>query len=223
MKRFIVIFLLLVSFVKADAQVDSLKAKVLAALPSLEGWCSQEKALAFIDLTLEVKPKVYVEIGVFGGRSIFPVASALKFLGQGIVIGIDPWDKVEAIKYYDPVEDQTNLQWWAKVNFYYVYSSYLSMLKKYDLEKFCKTIRASAEEAVSEIESIDILYLDGNHCEEPSLQDVTLYLPKVKSGGYIWMNDTLWPERQAAAEMLLQECDAVKLIDNGNCILFKKR
>ena len=76
----------------ADSEIDELKKQVCLVLPSLEGWCSREKALNFIDLVLEVKPQVCVEIGVFGGSSLFPVASALKHRGEGIVIGIDPWD-----------------------------------------------------------------------------------------------------------------------------------
>jgi len=221
--RSVLFFFCLFASLHADPKVEGLKQKVCNVLPSLEGWCTTEKALSFIDLVLEVQPEVYVEIGVFGGRSLFPVASALKFLGKGTVIGIDPWDKIECIKYYDPIADQLNLQWWGKVNLNYIYSSYISMLKKYELEKFCRTIRATSEKAAAEIDAIDILYIDGNHSEEASLLDVVLYLPKVRQGGYVWMNDSLWPDRQTAVELLLEECDAVKLIDNGNCILFKKR
>ena len=74
----------------ADTGIDALKQNVQTVLPTLEGWCSKSKANHFIDLILAVKPEVYVEIGVFGGSSIFPVASALKYLGKGVVIGIDP-------------------------------------------------------------------------------------------------------------------------------------
>lgn len=202
---------------------EALKHHVYNVLPTLEGWCTKEKASHFIDLVLEVKPEVYVEIGVFGGSSLFPVASALKSLGKGMIYAIDPWDKLECIKYYDPIEDSADLQWWGKINLVYVYYSYINMLRKHGLEDYCKTIKTTSEKAVSHIDSIDILYLDGNHSEVCSLQDVSLYLPKVRQGGYIWMNDSLWPTRQKAVEQLSEACDVVKLIDNGNCILFKKR
>lgn len=211
------------SVLNAYSKVDSLKQHVLRELPTLEGWCTKEKALNFIDLVLETKPDVCVEIGTFGGSSLFPVASALKFLEHGVVIGIDPWDKFECIKYFDPVEDAANLQWWGKINLMQVYFSYLNMIKKYDLDKFCKTIKATSEKAASEIETIDILYIDGNHSEAMFTQDVSLYLPKVRSGGYIWMNDTLWESAQQAIDLLTESCSVVKIIDNGNCILFKKR
>ena len=72
------------------------------------------------------------------------------------------------------------------------------------------------------IDCIDILYIDGNHSEPASMKDVMLYLPKVRQGGYIWYNDSIWPERQEALDLLSEECEVVKLIDDGNCILFKK-
>jgi len=207
-----------------EISVDALKHEVFEVIPTLYGWCTKEKADHFMDLVLEVNPQVYVEIGVFGGSSLFPVASTLKFLGEGVVIAIDPWDKKETIKHFDPTEDATDLKWWTSINFERIYYSYLHLIKRFDLEEYCLTMKMTSEKAASKINTpIDILYLDGNHSEVCSTQDVELYLPKVKQGGYIWMNDTLWATRQQAVELLSESCDVVKVIDNGNCILFKKR
>jgi len=207
-----------------EISVDALKQEVFEVIPTLYGWCSKEKADNFIDLVLDVKPQVYVEIGVFGGSSLFPVASALKYLGEGVVIAIDPWDKKETIKYFDPTEDATDLKWWTSINFERIYYSYMHLIKRFDLEEYCLTMKMTSEKAAPKINTpIDILYIDGNHSEACSIQDVELYLPKVKEGGYIWMNDTLWASRQQAVELLSDACDVVKVIDNGNCILFKKR
>lgn len=172
---------------------------------------------------IETNPKVCVEIGVFGGASLFPVASALITLGEGVIIGIDPWDKVECIKYFDPVEDQADLQWWGKLNLNYVHNSYLKILKTYGLEKCVITKMMTSEKAAADIEMIDILHIDGNHSEIAFTQDVTTYLPKVRSGGYIWLNDALWESAQMAVDLLLESCEVIKAIDSGNCVLFKKQ
>jgi len=211
--------------IKGEKQsVEELKQQAFEVLPTLYGWCSKEKAENFIDLALAVKPKVYVEIGVFGGSSLFPVATALKYLGEGGIIGIDPWDKKETIKYFDPSEDAVDLKWWSSINFERIYYSYLHLIKRFDLEEYCITLKMTSEKAAGKINSaIDILYLDGNHSEACSTQDVQLYLPKVRTGGYIWMNDTSWSTRQQAVELLAESCDIIKVIDNGNCVLFKKR
>lgn len=222
MKKLILVFLSLVQGFYAAADVKALKETICKQLPSLDGWCSQEKAVHFIDLILQEKPKIWVEIGVFGGSSFFPVASTFKFLGEGCIIGIDPWDKVECIKYYDPVRDRLDLNWWGSLNLNRFYDGFLQVLRNHRLEPYSKIIRSTSAAAASQIDNIDVLYIDGNHDEFLSLQDVRLYLPKVRSGGFIWINDTLWQSRQEAIEFILQFCDFIELIDNGNCILFKK-
>ncbi len=224
MKKFILsifLFVILSSF-NSDKSINQLKQNVSRNLPEFYGWCSQEKAINFIDLVLEVKPKVCVEIGVFGGASLFPVASTLKFLDQGVVYGIDPWDNAENLRQFDPA-DTTNINWWKKVNFNSIYTSFRKLFKKYGLDDYVITLIMPSQSATGAIKDIDILYIDGCHSEHGFIIDVLLYLPKVRSGGYIWMNDTLWEQSQEAIGLLLLQCEVVKLIDNGNCILFKKR
>jgi len=222
MKKVIVLFALLISFLNGDP-VDDLKRHISHELKTLHGWCSEEKALNFIDLVLEVKPAVCVDIGAFGGKSVLPVASALKFLDKGVVIAIDPWDKIEALKHFEPTDDPRHLEWWGKVDFNSIYRGFAQMLQRNNLGKYCKVMKMTSEKAAPYIETIDILYLDGNHAEKMVTQDVQLYLPKIRSGGYIWLNDSTWTAMQPAIELLMESCDVIKLIDNGNCILFKKR
>ena len=221
-KNIWIIVLFLSSFLHADKAAETLTDHVCTVLPSLPGWCSKEKAMNFIDLVLEVKPKVCVEIGVFGGSSLFPVASALKFLEEGIVIGIDPWDKLECIKNLSLKEDENHLDWWSKVPMDSIYQSYLTMLKRYELEKYCKTIKKTAEKAAPEIHEIDILYMDAMYSEKKAEEILKLYLPKVRSGGYVWLNDALGEKSISSYDLILESCNYVTEIDNGNCILFQK-
>ena len=226
MKKYVLFFCIFSSLYANPVEnlpAETLKESVCQVLPGLYGWCTPEKARNFIDLVLEVKPELCVEIGVFGGRSLFPVASALKFLGDGLVIGIDPWNTEETIRYFDPVRDRAHINWWSKVNMEQIYYSYLGLLAQHDLDEYCITLKTTSESAAPAIGPIDILYIDGNHSEGVSTQDVNLYLPKVRKGGYIWLNDSLWSDLQPAIDLLFEECDFIKLIDNGNCILFRKR
>ena len=220
--RILISFIFFTSVLFADP-VDDLKKSVCDQLPNMYGWCTKEKAVEFIDLVLAVKPEVCVEIGVFGGKSLFPVASALKFLNQGIVIGIDPWNINEIIPCFDPVKDKAHIEWWSKVNMEQIYYSYLNMLSQYQLKDYVINLRTTSAVASCAIGTIDILVIDGNYSEAVSTQDVQLYLPKVRSGGYIWVNDSLWKDLQSAIGLLFEQCDFVKLIEGGNCILFKKR
>lgn len=223
MMKIVFIFLCAIRILSADAEEDALKLEVVSTLSTLEGWCSKEKALAFIDLILAEKPKIWVEVGVFGGSSLFPVLSTFKFLDEGMAIGIDAWDKIECIKYFDPVKDKVDLKWWGNINLQVIYRSYLNMIDVRGFGSYVVTMKATTEEAAEEVQEIDVLHLDGNHCETPSLRDAELFLPKVRSGGYIWMNDSLWASRQKALDFLLESCDVVKVLDQGNCLLLKKR
>jgi hypothetical protein len=223
MKKTILILIGAVQILYANPDTDSLKQQVLTQLPFVDGWCSREKAVNFIDLAVSEQPEIWVEIGVFGGSSLLPTASAFKFLQHGKVIAIDPWDKIECIKYYDPIKDNADLKWWGNLNLNQIYSRFLNLLKANQLEPYCEIIRTTSEKAAANIGQIDVLYIDGNHSEIISTQDVKLYLPKVRSNGYIWMNDSTWEQRQQAVEILAEQCDVIKMIDNGNCILFRKR
>ena len=218
----IILLLSLVSFLHASS-VDELKQHVRDTLPQLEGWCSEEKAEKLIDLVLETKPEICVEIGVFGGRSLFPVAAALKHLGNGLIIGIDPWSEEECLKHFDPIKDAPHIQWWSKINIDLIYRSYLSMLSAEQLANHVITLKVTAERAATLLAPIDILHIDTNHGEISSTKNIELFLPKVRSGGYIWINDSLAYSMQPTIDYLLERCEFIEVIDNGNCILCRKK
>jgi hypothetical protein len=75
-----------------------------------------------MDLIYEVKPEICVEVGVFAGSSIYPTASALKFLHCGVVYAIDSWNNLDCIKGYD--SDDANYHWkW--INLHSLINSFL--------------------------------------------------------------------------------------------------
>ena len=208
----------------AGEDLEKLERRLKMISSTTMGWCSEEKSLNFLDLVLEIKPKICVEIGVFGGASLIPVACALKFLKEGIVIGIDPWDVSECIEHLDRLEDKEHIEWWSKLKMRDIYYDFVDKLILYDLEEYCKIIFKTSQEAALDIKcSIDILHIDGHRSEKVTTQDVKTYFPKVVSGGYIWVGDALSFYKQNAIDYLLDRCDVIKVIDHGNCILFKKR
>lgn len=222
---FFILFNSLTLFLHADKEIERLRQSLRIVYQNhlLQGWCSEEKALLFFDLAMQVKPKVCVEIGVFGGASLFPVAYALRNLGQGIIIGIDPYENAECIKDMDSVAAKEHIAWWSRVNLYDVYDYFIDNLTLYGLYDYCTIVKKSSSHAIHEINHIDILHIDGHISEAQIFQDVALYLPKVNPGGYIWIGDTLGFNKQKGLELLLEYCDIVKIVENGNCILFKKR
>ncbi|MGL4540610.1 MAG: class I SAM-dependent methyltransferase [Candidatus Rhabdochlamydia sp.] len=189
---------------------------------NIPGWCCEEKAKNMMDLIYEVKPKICVELGVFGGSSIYPTASALKFLTQGSVYAIDPWRNLDCLEGYAP--DDPNYQWWNKINLNNIYDGFVKMLHNFGLESHCVVLRMTGEEALSQFadESIDILHIDGNHTENVALNDAKMYLPKVKKGGYIWFDDVNWPTTKNALEFMQSHCEKDEEHSTDEYFLFKK-
>ena len=192
-------------------------------VPTLEGWCSEDKACAMASLITQVKPAISVEIGVFGGSSLIVQAYACRHIGVGRVYGVDPWSAAASLA--DAIE-QKNVDWWSKVDYEKVYRGCLSAILSYDLSAVCSVFRTTSARAANLFDGIDILHIDGNHSEVASTLDVALYFPKVKSGGYVWFDDIDWveggvPTTANAQRMLSEQCTKIDTI--GNCALYQKK
>ena len=196
--------------------------RVLSHQHELEGWCSQEKAKKMMELIYETQPNVCVEIGVFGGASIYPTASALKYLKKGKVYAIDPWENSACLVGYETMDP--NYIWWSAVDLRWIYHTFLDMLKNYSLKSYCHILKMTSKEALKyfDEESIDILHIDGNHTENVALGDAEMYFSKVKKGGYIWLDDANWPTTQKAVEFLLSRCEQDEMLSTGAYLLFRK-
>ncbi len=206
-----------------DKKFINLKAKVTDFLKN--SWCSQEKTELLMEVILLEKPRICVEVGVFTGSTILPVASTLKFIGAGTVYAIDPWSNYEAIK--DLSDLDPNKKWWGEVNMNGIYSQFKKMKKKWKLESQCKTIRKTSAEAVDEIGDIDFLHLDGNCSRRINLEDAKSYIPKVRKGGLIFVSN-LWLSigqelfKLDMIQHILDHSSFLCDIENGNSALFKK-
>ena len=191
------------------------------------GWCDKDKAQKFYDIITEHKLKLCVEIGVFGGSSLIPQALAMKENNNnGIVVGIDPWTHNAAL---EDMESDQNINWWGKINLNEIYENFIKKLKNYEVYSFCKIYKDKSENVVNkfECESIDVLHIDGNHCEKLAYQDAVNYLPKVKKGGYIFFDDTSWSENgktistEKGLNFLMQYCEKICLVGK-DCMVLKK-
>lgn len=204
---------------------EKLRHEIAEAIKPMEGWCSAEKAMAMAELILETNPVLVVELGVFGGRSLIPQAIALRASGQGVIIGIDPWKRSAALEGDNGVE---NDRWWANLDYHAIHRSCMEHIWKNDLDEQCIVLRASSEQCTSftasyGIDHINILHIDGNHSEFTSCRDVTTWVPRVASNGYIWMDDTDWPSTKKAQDLLLHYSTKVKEVEGGKCILYQKK
>jgi predicted O-methyltransferase YrrM len=224
MYKIIVLLMSLVTIPGFSGNTDwpSYQNKVLSHQTELAGWCTPEKARRMMDLIYEVNPEICVEIGVFGGSSIYPTASALKFLKRGKVYAIDPWMNSSCLDGYGT--NDPNYEWWSRVDLNSIYDEFITMLRHFKLGSYCMVLRMTGSTALHHFadESIDILHIDGNHTEDIALGDAQMYLPKVKKGGYIWLDDVNWPTTLPAQEFLLANCTKDEARSTDEYFLFRK-
>lgn len=190
-----------------------LKAQAFWFMDQIYGWCSHGKASILIDIITRKQPEKIVEIGVWGGKSLIPMAYALKALGKGKIYGIDPWDNLASI---EGMEDEANKAYWGRVDHEAVLQGLIGRIDQFGLIEQVELIRATSADA-SPIEDIDILHIDGNHSDGVSWIDVAKWVPLVKSGGWIIVDDISWYEnghftQSKSVEWLDEHCIKIAVI-----------
>lgn len=199
------------------------KNETVLEMNTIAGWCSSEKALLIMDLIKENKCQHCIEIGVFSGMSLFPIAKALQYNGSGKVSAIDAWDPLEAIKGFG--SSDPNYEWWSKLDFNYFYGQTLTLISKNKLNTFCHIIKQSSQNAAClfDNETIDFIHLDGNHNEDFAFQDIIDYFPKIKDGGYILLNDPNWFSMKRSLVFLLERAELISHFSpSATYFLFRK-
>jgi hypothetical protein len=154
--------------------------------------CSLEKSKVLAHFIIKHKLKRTVEIGVYYGSSLFPQIIAQAHIG-GVAIGIDPYLPEEAEQFdnrefLDPIQGFVNsIDWDA------MYQGVLSIIKQYHLSDYCQILRMTSDQAVDLIESeLDMVHIDGNHDQVRVASDIEHYLPKLRVGGFLALDDIGW-------------------------------
>lgn len=190
-------------------------------VPEFPGWCTPEKGVHLAKVVLEKKPGLIVEVGVFGGKSLIPMAMALKQIGYGLAIGIDPWTLSAAL---EGDIGQANRDWWSQnVNLDEIYEGFVRKVVQTDTVRFCQWLRIHSERAsvLFAPRSIDILSLDANHSYEASCRDVRTWEPKIAERGLWIMDDTDW-ETQKKAIGMIEELRFKLIYDEGQYHIYQR-
>jgi glycosyltransferase involved in cell wall biosynthesis/predicted O-methyltransferase YrrM len=169
--------------------------------------------------------KNYVEIGVYRGKSFFPVAAAFAN-NDGHAIGIDPYLLAEAKE--EDVDasllERLNAALYA-LDFEQLYKDVVFFKEQLAFSSRVQLIRKKSSDAVAQVKAkcieIDMLHIDGNHDTEKVTQDFENYLPLVKEGGVVVVDDVDWPSVYAAYEKIKD--DFLVLFEHTNYVFLWKR
>jgi len=175
----------------------------------IEGWCTPSKALKISEIIIKNNCKTCLELGVFGGRSLLPIAIAA---GQNSnVIGIDAWTADASL---EGTNDQANSDWWKNIDYNNMYKYTCELMETHKINvKLIKDKSKNCAHMFLE-NSIDLLHQDSNHSEEISCEEVDLYWNKVTLGKFWVFDDTNWSTTVKAQNKLLEK--GYKEIFDGN-------
>src|SRR5262249_27078251 len=91
-----------------------------------------------------------VEIGVYRGRLLLPLALVMKRRKSGEIIGIDPYSATAA-KQYDDHEVPVDLRRWpSSIDWDGVYRQVLRGISRFGVEAHCRIVRARSQDVADE-------------------------------------------------------------------------
>lgn len=197
-------------------------------IPALEGWCLPDRACEMAELVCQIKPKVIVEIGTFGGRSAIAMAFALRHVNKGgKIYCLDPW----RLDYAKEGEWKDNQEWYEKnVNLHAIHQTCMEAIWSHNIDEWLVVIRAASQHCAELFPKIDLLLIDGNHSEIASLRDAEMYVPRIRSGGYCLCDDQDWivpvdgqpiNSTAKAVEFIKSHCESIR--QTGNMGIYRKK
>jgi hypothetical protein len=130
-------------------------------------------------LTLWLKPKLFMELGVRRGQSFCAFCDAISYADLTCqAIGVDHWQGDKHTK-YDGNSVFQELQNFCQLHY-----------------PFAILWRQSFDEALPLVGkgSIDLLHIDGTHTQSAVKHDFESWLSKVDDNGVILFHDTCWPD-----------------------------
>ena len=163
--------------------------------PAPDGWATVEVAHTLAAIAIATRPRVCIEIGVFGGRSLIPVALALKQNGFGVIHGIDPWAAQESVK----GQAGKDKEWWSSQQMHdAVYDRFIGNVARFGVNQFVEVCRKKSDDYPAERGSVDLLTIDGNHGPQ-ALIDIKRFTPHVSLGGFVYLDDLHWDGEHVSA------------------------
>jgi predicted O-methyltransferase YrrM len=202
---------------------------VVQIIANVDGWCTPTKATKLFELASAPECLLAVEIGVFGGKSLLPVATAFAQKKAGRIYGIEPWDNLVAV---ETVTNEANDEWWRTVDLIAIKRNFLKHVADLQLEEYIRLLEVPSDAAISIFQSnrysgkINLVHIDGAHSVEQSVFDSSYWLKLLSPGGYLVLDDINWPSVAIAYEFLKIAATMTYSVGNdvdGHFAIFQKR
>jgi hypothetical protein len=170
---------------------------IASAIPADIGGGSQlDKINVMAGLADRLGLRTFVEIGVYRGRSFFPLARSFS-RRSGFSYGIDPYTRFDAIE-KDLPEDVTETvnRFFEEIDYDALFRDVLKRQIEFGLMNSSNFLRQPSQQAVEFFRdrkiTADMIHIDGNHDTKFVMQDVNSYVPLLSHGGILVLDDINW-------------------------------
>ena len=199
-------------FAHSRAISDAVGAEHLGRLHALlmltrqiYGETNQDKLSAMFAAMASTVPGDVVEIGALAGRSAVALGYLANLFRVGPVLAVDPWSPASAIQYDSPALIQELPDAWNLDDVFDLFLSNLNLLPPGTANYIRATSIAASERyragvsietpqfgRVAYAGEISLLHIDGNHDLDAVLTDCKLWVPRIKNGGWLVLDDYVW-------------------------------
>jgi predicted O-methyltransferase YrrM len=186
------------------------------------GGCSVTKAYLMARLIRDERLKTTLDIGVYRGRSLFPQALAHREYTAGMAYGVDPWDAMEAVQEQAPAAIADKVKAWAAdADLQKIYEEVVALTATLNLEANTTLVREPSSKAIEYFRTrdirFDLVHIDGNHDTVRVREDLDHYLPRLRPGGYLVLDDVSWASiRPIYDELRSRLAHVFELVDSRN-------
>jgi len=163
-----------------------------------------EKNFVMCFLIYYFKCKTTLDLGVYGGGSLFPQATMHNKYTDGIVYGVDPYNKEDMVQFDNTDTEFLKLQKDVLNNLDVeeLYHYILNLINELSYADNVKFLRMRSDKAINYfVENnvrFDLMFIDGNHDTKNAMSDMVLYIPRLNNNGFLVIDDTPWPSIRPA-------------------------
>jgi hypothetical protein len=193
--------------------------QVSASIPVDDGGgASLLKVFLLAELIVARELTRIVEIGVYRGRLFVPLSRLMARLGRGEVVGIDPYSAAAAVQRDVEREGIDLVAWPTTIDWDGLHREVTEAIVRWGAGGHARLVRQRSEDVADSFAGspIDMLHVDGNHDRAAVTADVERFLPHMRDGGLLVMDDIAWPSVRPLYDQLVEEHELLfSLVENG--------
>ncbi|MEA2973432.1 MAG: hypothetical protein QOG82_1890 [Actinomycetota bacterium] len=176
------------------------------------GGCSRYKAEVMAELVVGERLAAAVDIGVYRGRSLLPLAAAFRWQGSGVAVGIDPYSAGAAVQSDAHALGPVLVEWAHAQDWDGLHRGVLALIHEEGLGDVARILRQRSDEAAAGFGSgtLDLVHIDGNHDADAVAGDLARYRPLVRPGGYVVLDDVSWESVRPVYDDLCRSAHLVR-------------